>query len=100
MLLLLALSMLFGSYMAGMIPMIFTLSEVSCEVDRAANLGYALIAYVTRLEIESTCIHRSPFTIHHSNDCHTQERVRLLTILGSGILVGTALSVIIPEGMS
>ncbi|KAI1293680.1 Zinc transporter ZIP9 [Halotydeus destructor] len=55
MLMLLSFSMLFGSYIAGTIPMIFTMSE---------------------------------------------EKVRMLTILGSGILVGTALSVIIPEGVN
>lgn len=55
MLILLSLSMLFGSYFAGIIPLVFNFSE---------------------------------------------EKVRLLTILGSGILVGTALSVIIPEGVN
>ncbi|RWS17802.1 zinc transporter ZIP9-like protein [Dinothrombium tinctorium] len=52
---LLSFSMLFGSYFAGTIPLVFTFSE---------------------------------------------SKVRLLTILGSGILVGTALAVIIPEGVN
>lgn len=55
MLILLSFSMLFGSYFAGIIPLVFNFSE---------------------------------------------EKIRLLTILGSGILVGTALSVIIPEGVN
>lgn len=52
---LLAFSMLFGSYFAGTVPLIFNLSE---------------------------------------------RKIRFLTILGSGILVGTSLSVIIPEGVN
>lgn len=52
---LLAFSMLFGSYFAGTVPIIFNLSE---------------------------------------------KKIRFLTILGSGILVGTSLSVIIPEGVN
>ncbi|XP_074599043.1 zinc/iron regulated transporter-related protein 102B [Brevipalpus obovatus] len=52
---LLALSMLFGSYFAGTMPIIFNMSE---------------------------------------------RKIRFMTILGSGILVGTALSVIIPEGVN
>ncbi|XP_053201546.1 zinc transporter ZIP9-like [Panonychus citri] len=55
MLTLLAFSMLFGSYFAGTVPLVFNFSE---------------------------------------------EKLRFLTILGSGILVGTALSVIIPEGVN
>lgn len=55
MLTLLAFSMLFGSYFAGTVPLVFNFSE---------------------------------------------EKIRFLTILGSGILVGTALSVIIPEGVN
>lgn len=38
--------------------------------------------------------------LHNFFHLFHQEKVRLMTILGSGILVGTALSVIIPEGVN
>lgn len=33
------------------------------------------------------------------NDKHLQEKLKLVTVFGAGLLVGTALSVIIPEGI-
>ena len=77
-LLLLSFSMLFGSYFAGTIPLVFSFSEVN-----QSSILYILFILLSNLSIEIF-----------------QNKLRLLTIFGSGILVGTALSVIIPEGVN
>ena len=41
----------------------------------------------------------SNFTIACFSCCLKQKRLRMISILGAGLLVGTALAVIIPEGV-
>jgi hypothetical protein len=40
------------------------------------------------------------FSIRHSNVFLFQSKLHMVTVLGSGLLVGTALAVIIPEGVN
>ena len=82
-LLLLSFSMLFGSYFAGTIPLVFSFSEVNQSSILYLFILYILFILLSNLSIEIF-----------------QNKLRLLTIFGSGILVGTALSVIIPEGVN
>lgn len=39
------------------------------------------------------------FSIHFVDCFYQQKRLRMVSILGAGLLVGTALAVIIPEGV-
>ena len=71
MFLVLCSTMFIGSYAAGFLPLAFTFSEVS-------------------FTFQFAFIYNSP---------RFQSKVRLLSILGAGLLVGTALSVILPEGI-
>ena len=41
----------------------------------------------------------SNFVIAYFSCCLQQKRLRMISILGAGLLVGTALAVIIPEGV-
>ena len=41
----------------------------------------------------------SNFVIAYFSSCLQQKRLRMISILGAGLLVGTALAVIIPEGV-
>lgn len=73
-LILLNFSIGFGSYIAGTIPMIFQLSEVK---------------FISSLRL---ILHYSFFLL--------QSKIRTLSVFGAGILMGTALCVIIPEGVN
>jgi zinc transporter 9 len=69
--------MLVGSYLAGSIPLVVNLSEAS------------LIIYISHISI----VLFIPMFIF------SQAKLRIVSILGAGLLVGTALIVIIPEGV-
>lgn len=64
--------MLIGSYLAGSLPLIINLSEVWSILS---------IIFITP----------SGFSF--------QDKLQLVSVLGAGLLVGTALAVIIPEGI-
>ena len=75
-----SVAMFFGSYLAGCLPLMFSLSV-------SVNRG------VTK-HLLCTC-QATNFTVGYLQP----SRLQLVTALGAGLLVGTALTVIIPEGM-
>lgn len=75
MLILLCVVMLVGSYVAGIIPLIVQLSEVRKYFHRGRV--HSIIPLFPTL----------------------QEKLKKVSIFGAGLLVGTALTVIIPEGI-
>lgn len=72
MLIALVIVMLIGSFVAGSIPLVFTLSEVIFHFNRICNV------------FKIPCF---------------QDKLTKITAFGAGLLVGTALIVIIPEGV-
>ena len=69
----LSFAMLLCSFLAGSMPLAVTLSEVSCYLNCVVSVYKHMLF---------------------------QEKLNLVTALGAGLLVGAALAVIIPEGVS
>lgn len=108
---LLSLAMLVGCYVAGTIPLAVNFSEVSVMPGNDCSLKRPCL--VTGMEAPRwcfCCIHywlydRSASVSGPSvRGCAdlwvvVQEKLKLVTVLGAGLLCGTALAVIIPEGV-
>jgi len=76
-----SVAMFFGSYLAGCLPLMFSLSV-------SVNRG-------VRIRLLSCTYQAMNITVGYLQP----SRLQLVTALGAGLLVGTALTVIIPEGM-
>lgn len=72
------ITMFIGSIVSGALPLALTLSEV-----------------VTQHHIFAKCL----LYIHSNFSLLQKTKMRLITVLGAGLLIGTALAVIIPEGI-
>lgn len=104
---LLSLAMLVGCYVAGIIPLAVNFSEVSSDSLIIANLNFELIISVSAV---SAVVSYSVLMIYEQRRvwcvcvnvpiwAWLQEKLKLVTVLGAGLLCGTALAVIIPEGV-
>lgn len=95
-LVILSLSMFIGCYVSGSIPLILTLSEVNYLLCTCLQTLSTVIKLYHAATKHNLILKQQQSTLLFSD---TQSVLRKVTTFGAGLLIGTALIVIIPEGM-
>lgn len=107
----LVLVMLIGSFLAGSIPLFFSFSEVSCRallVFCRLDVSLKIRRKINNFRARSKPVSKVNGTTYKTRNSvknggffllFFQEKLKKITVLGAGLLVGTALAVIIPEGV-
>uniref|UniRef100_A0A1I7X7Z1 Zinc transporter ZIP9 n=1 Tax=Heterorhabditis bacteriophora TaxID=37862 RepID=A0A1I7X7Z1_HETBA len=89
-------AMFFGSYFTGYIPLLFSMTEVilysPLVLDKITYFPFSYCTYFLHFVFICSFLYLKTVI-------YLQSRMRVVSIFGAGLLVGTALSVIIPEGV-